>query len=97
MALQLGDILSPNEYDERMTTQVQIRLSDAELAVLDDLAVNSTRSDVLRAGLVALARERERSRIDEAYATEYRRVPDTPDEMRTAESNLAALLDGDDW
>jgi hypothetical protein len=79
-------------------TQVQIRLSDDELAVLDELARNSTRSDVLRAGLAALARERERERVDCAYADEYRRVPDTPDEMRIAEANLMALLDdGGDW
>jgi hypothetical protein len=80
-------------------TQVQIRLSDDELAVLDELARNSTRSDVLRAGLAALARERERERVDRAYADEYRRVPDTPDEMRIAEANLMALLDDTcgDW
>lgn len=80
-----------------MTTQVQVRLTEAELRVLDDLAALSTRSDVLRAGLAALARERERERVNQAYVTEYRLVPDTDDEMRLAEANLAALLDGDDW
>jgi hypothetical protein len=80
-----------------MTTQVQIRLSDDELRLLDELARDSTRSDVLRAGLAALVREHERARVSKAYADEYRRVPDTADEMRIAESNLAALLDGSDW
>ncbi len=80
-----------------MTTQVQVRLTEDELRVLDDLAALGTRSDVLRAGLAALARERERERVDQAYLTEYRRLPDTDDEMRIAQANLAALLDGDDW
>lgn len=84
-------------YHSCMTTQVQVRLSAAEIRVLDDLAAASTRSEVLRAGLAALARERERERTNQAYAAEYQRVPDTADEMRIAEANLAALLDGDDW
>jgi hypothetical protein len=84
-------------YSVCVTTQVQVRLTEMELRVLDDLAALSTRSDVLRAGLAALARERERERVNQAYVTEYRRVPDTEDEMRIAEANLAALLDGDDW
>jgi hypothetical protein len=80
-----------------MTTQVQVRLTESELRVLDDLAALSTRSDVLRAGLAALARERERERVNQAYVVEYQRLPNTDDEMRIAEANLAALLDGDDW
>jgi hypothetical protein len=80
-----------------MTTQVQVRLSESELSVLDDLASTSTRSEVLRAGLAALARERDRDRIGAAYAQEFKRIPDTDDEMRIAEANLAALLDGSDW
>jgi hypothetical protein len=84
-------------YDSCMTIQVQVRLTESELRVLDDLAALSTRSDVLRAGLAALARERERERVNQAYVVEYQRVPNTDDEMRIAEANLAALLDGDDW
>ena len=81
-----------------MTTQVQVRLSDAELRQLDGLTNDgSTRSDVLRAGLAALSRERDRRRVGQLYADEYARVPDTDDEMRIAEANLTALLDGDTW
>ncbi len=76
---------------------MQVRLSEDELAILDEMSGDGTRSDVLRAGLAALAREHKRAQIDQAYAEEYSRVPDTAEEMKVAEANLAALLDENDW
>ena len=81
-----------------VTTQVQVRLSDEELQVLDELAGDGlTRSDVLRQSLAALVRERRRAAVGQAYADEFRRLPDTADEMRIAEANLRGLLAAGDW
>ena len=69
-----------------MTTQVQIRLSEAELAILDEMSGEGTRSDVLRAGLAALVREYRRAQIDRGYVDEYVRVPETREELKVAGS-----------
>jgi hypothetical protein len=90
--------MSTRRYDVLMATQVQVRLSDEELILLDRLAGDElTRSDVIRQSLAALDRERRRHDIDRAYVEEYRRLPDTPEEMRIAEANLRAFLAEADW
>jgi len=74
-----------------MTTQVPVRLTEQDLAVLDSLIEDgryANRSDVLRAGLARLAREERENAIESAYARGY---GEQPQEEWVGEVGLAGL------
>jgi Arc/MetJ-type ribon-helix-helix transcriptional regulator len=61
-----------------MTTQVPVRLTDSDLALLDAAVARgrfANRSEALRAGLERILREEREREIDEAYAAGYRKHP----------------------
>jgi len=61
-----------------MTTQVPVRLTDADLAALDAAIARgrfTNRSEALRAGLDRILFEERQSEIDEAYAAAYAKHP----------------------
>jgi Arc/MetJ-type ribon-helix-helix transcriptional regulator len=74
-----------------MTTQVPVRLTDRDLAVLDALVAGgryANRSDALRAALGRLAEEERDRQIDAAYARGYGKHPQ---EEWVGEAGLAGL------
>jgi Arc/MetJ-type ribon-helix-helix transcriptional regulator len=61
-----------------MTTQVPVRLTDADLADLDKAIAEghfANRSDALRAGLKAVLREQREREIEESYRRGYGKYP----------------------
>jgi Arc/MetJ-type ribon-helix-helix transcriptional regulator len=74
-----------------MTNQVPVRLTDSDLAALDEVISSgrfANRSDVLRAGLELILREEREREIDAAYARGYGRHPQ---EEWVGELGLAGL------
>ena len=74
-----------------MTTQVPVRLTDRDLAALDqlvDAGVFANRSDALRAGLTALDREQRERELEAAYRRGYEAHPQEP---WIGEAGLAGL------
>ena len=75
-----------------MTTQVPVRLTDRDLALLDALVAGgryANRSDALRAALARLADEEREREIDAAYARGY---GEHPQEEWVAQAGLAGLV-----
>ncbi|MEP6977248.1 MAG: ribbon-helix-helix domain-containing protein [Thermoleophilia bacterium] len=75
-----------------MTTQVPVRLTDRDLALLDALVAGgryANRSDALRAALARLADEERGREIDAAYARGY---GEHPQEEWVAQAGLAGLV-----
>ena len=74
-----------------MTKQVPVRLTDSDLAVLDELVETGgfrSRSEVLRAGLDRLAREKRERELVELYRRAY---AEQPEEEWVGRAGLAAL------
>ena len=74
-----------------MTTQVPVRLTDADLAALDAAVARgrfANRSEALRAGLDRILYEERQREIDETYATAYAKHPQ---EEWVGELGLAGL------
>jgi Arc/MetJ-type ribon-helix-helix transcriptional regulator len=74
-----------------MTTQVPVRLTEADLAALDAAVASgrfANRSEALRAGLELILREERKRKIDEAYARGYGQHPQ---EEWIAEVGMAGL------
>jgi Arc/MetJ-type ribon-helix-helix transcriptional regulator len=81
----------PLWYTARMTTQVPVRLTDSDLALLDAAVARgrfANRSEALRAGLERILREEREREIDEAYASGYGKHPQ---EEWVGELGLAGL------
>lgn len=75
-----------------MTTQVPVRLTDRDLALLDALVAGgryANRSDALRAALARLADEERERGINAAYARGY---GEHPQEEWVAQAGLAGLV-----
>ncbi|HEY1273503.1 MAG TPA: ribbon-helix-helix protein, CopG family [Thermoleophilaceae bacterium] len=83
----------------RRNAQVVVRVSDAELAQIDRLAVElkaGSRSDVLRCALDRLGREAREHAIAEAYRQGYSRAfPADPGEQAWADAADALIAEGD--
>ena len=74
-----------------MTIQVPVRLTEEDVAALDEVVASgrfASRSDVLRTALEGLLREEREREIDEAYRRGYGAHPQ---EEWIGESGLAAL------
>ena len=74
-----------------MTVQVPVRLTEDDLAMLDDLIARgrfATRSEALRAGLAHVIQEERERQIDEAYRQGYAKYPQ---EEWVGQLGLAAL------
>lgn len=74
-----------------MTTQVPVRLTKEDMAALDELVEAGefkNRSEVLRAALTGLLRERREREIEDAYRRGYGKYPQ---EKWIGEAGLAAF------
>ncbi len=74
-----------------MTTQVPVRLTDSDLAALDEAIARGrfgSRSEALRAGLDRILREEREQAIDDAYTRGY---AEHPQEAWVGEVGLAGL------
>jgi len=74
-----------------MTTQVPVRLTEEDVAALDEAIAAgrfSSRSEALRAGLAHILREEREREIEEAYRRGYGKYPQ---EEWIGELGLAAL------
>jgi Arc/MetJ-type ribon-helix-helix transcriptional regulator len=74
-----------------MTNQVPVRLTEEDVAALDQLVASgrfASRSDVLRTGLERLLHEAREREIDEAYAKGY---GEHPQEEWVGRAGLAAF------
>ncbi len=81
-----------------MTTPVRTRLSDQELALIDDLieqGVGENRSAVMRRAVHLLADVTRRARIGADIAASYRERPQTPEEDDDAMSNAIAMTEAE--
>jgi Arc/MetJ-type ribon-helix-helix transcriptional regulator len=81
-----------------MTKQVPVRLTDSDLAVLDELVESggfASRSDVLRAGLERLAREKRERELVELYKKAYAEQPEEEWIGQTGAALLAALYEAE--
>jgi Arc/MetJ-type ribon-helix-helix transcriptional regulator len=74
-----------------MTIQVPVRLTEEDVAALDEVVASgrfASRSEVLRTALEGLLREEREREIDEAYRSGYSKYPQ---EEWIGEAGLAAL------
>ena len=87
-------------YAECMTVQLVTRVPDDVVAAIDGLVdegVFESRSDAVRAGLVAVVDQRRRKAIGQAIAEGYRRVPQDDDDLVWTEAASAAMIAEEPW
>ena len=83
-----------------MTVQLVARVPDDVIAAIDDLVqegVFDSRSDAVRAGLVAVIDRRRRLAVGEAIAEGYRRVPQSDDDLAWSDAASAAMIAEEPW
>ena len=56
-----------------------------------------SRSDVVRAGILRLVDERRRGAIGDEIIAGYERVPETAEELASAEANARAMIADEPW
>ena len=81
-------------------TQLVTRIDDSLLAQVDEIVSSgeaASRSDAVRRALEAMIDERRRRRDGEAIAEAYRRVPETPEELRWAEHSTRSMIAEESW
>lgn len=57
----------------------------------------ATRTDAVRSAISDLVEREHRSAVGEAIVAGYRRVPETAEELATAETNLRRLIAEEPW
>ena len=83
-----------------MTVQLVTRVPDDLAAAIDALireGVFDSRSDAVRAGLVAMIDRRRRVAVGEAIADGYRRVPQAGDDLSWSAAASAAMIAEEPW
>ena len=83
-----------------MTSQVAVRLTDEEVATLDELVdsgVAPNRSDILRLALSQLADRRRRQAVADAIVASYREQPPTNEESEWAVANARRMVEAEPW
>ena len=77
-------------------SQIAVRLSDAELRMLDGAVAEGafrSRADAVRAGIHLLEQELREARIAGSYRTAYTGTPPTDEETRVLDAALALAGD----
>ena len=83
-----------------MTVQLVTRVPDDLAAAIDALireGVFDSRSEAVRAGLVAMIERRRRVAVGRAIADGYRRVPQTDDDLAWSDAASAAMIAEESW
>ncbi|MGH3434490.1 MAG: ribbon-helix-helix domain-containing protein [Thermocrispum sp.] len=83
-----------------MTQQLAIRIADELARQLDALVSTgrfSNRTDAVRAAISQLVEREHRSAVGEAIVAGYRSIPETAEELATAEENLRRLVSEESW
>ena len=80
--------------------QLVTRVDDDLVAQLDEIVDKGeaeSRSDAVRLALEAMIEQRRRRLIGEAIADAYRRVPETPEELRWADESTRSMIAEEPW
>ena len=80
--------------------QLVTRVDDELVAQLDEIVDNGeaeSRSDAVRLALEAMIERRRRRLVGEAIADAYRRVPETPEELRWADESIRSMIAEEPW
>lgn len=80
--------------------QLVTRVDDALLAEVDQLVINgisASRSDAVRAALIAFIDAARRRAIDRAYVEEYRRLPQTDEEVGWSDRTALEMIREEPW
>lgn len=83
-----------------MSTQIAVRLSDAELAALDWIVARcdlGSRAEGVRAALAELAARLEAEAVSRAIADGYAQHPETADELAEAERSTLEAIAEEPW
>lgn len=83
-----------------MTSQLALRIPDELAKELDDLVSRgrfATRTEAVRSAIVGLVERERRAAVGEAIVSGYQRVPETDEELATAEQNLRRLVTEEPW
>jgi Arc/MetJ-type ribon-helix-helix transcriptional regulator len=83
-----------------MSVMITIRMPHDHVARLDALVASgeySTRAEVVRAAVVALLRREEEAAIDRAIVEGYTRIPQTAEELVSAELDLIDSIRQEPW
>ena len=81
-------------------TQLVARIDDELLAQVDELVANGdarSRSHAVRCALEEMIDRCHRRRIGESIAEAYRRIPETPDEMKWAAESTTSMIAEEPW
>lgn len=80
--------------------QLMARIDEALLAEVDELVANGdarSRSDAVRCALEEMVDSCRRRRVGESIAEAYRRIPETPDELRWAAESTRSMIAEEPW
>ena len=82
-----------------MATQINIRLDDATVVALDDVAAREgvTRGELVRMAVLRLLAAAERAAAASAYRTTYDEHPETAGEVRRAQRSAGRLTAEESW
>jgi Arc/MetJ-type ribon-helix-helix transcriptional regulator len=83
-----------------MTYQLALRIPDELAEELDVLVSHgrfATRTEAVRWAISDLVERERRARVGEAIVAGYRQVPETDEELETAEQNLRRLISEEPW
>jgi len=87
-------------YAGCITVQVVTRVPNDLIRAIDDLVtmgVFASRSDAVRAGLIAVVDRQRRVAVGQVIADGYRRIPQTDDETSWSDAASAAMIAEEPW
>lgn len=83
-----------------MTTQLALRIPNELAKELDDLVSTgrfANRTDAVRSAIAELVEREGRRAVGDAIIAGYRQIPETAEELATAEQNLRRLIAEEPW
>lgn len=82
-----------------MATQINIRLDDATVDALDDVAAREgvTRAEIVRMAVLRLLQAAERASVATAYRDAYGEHPETAGDLRRAQRVAGRLTSEESW
>jgi metal-responsive CopG/Arc/MetJ family transcriptional regulator len=80
-------------------TQTLVQLSEELLRRLDERAAREgrSRSAVIREAIEAYLKDEENARIDREIREGYERIPETEEELRSAEASAREAIEEEPW